>query len=129
MNRRFTPYTAVALFLASCAHNPASTSPLLGTLAATSPNAAGSSFQFRADGTATWKLGQAFEIQYQTDDPRAPTRVDLSGFQSGPLKGRTLYCLIDLSDDTLQMDCEPSGYPSSFNPEQTQVFSRQPGSA
>lgn len=73
----------------------------------------------------SWNLGQPFEIQYQINDPSMPTRLDLSGFQTGPLKGRTLYCLIDLSNDTLRMDCEPTAHPASFNPEQTQVFSRK----
>ena len=120
--------SAVALFLASCAHTPP-TSPLLGTWVATSQNAAGSSFQFRPDGSATWNLGQPFEIQYQINDQATPTRLDLSGFKVGPLKGRTLYCLVELSEETLRMDCEPTAHPASFNPEQTQVFARQAGGA
>lgn len=127
MSSRFILPTVISLFLASCAHAPPAPSPLLGTWTASSQNAAGSSFQFRPGGSATWNLGQPFEIRYQINDPSAPTRLDLSGFQAGPLKGRTLYCLIDLSDDTLRMDCEPTAHPASFNPEQTQVFSRQSG--
>lgn len=121
--------SATALMLASCAHTPPKPSPLLGTWTATSQNAAGSSFHFRPDGSATWNLGQPFEIRYLINDSSAPTRLDLSGFQTGPLKGRTLYCLIELSNDTLRMDCEPTAHPASFNPGQTQVFTRQSGGA
>lgn len=116
------------LVLSACAHTPAHApehrSPLLGTWVGESQNAAGSAFEFREDGTATWRLGQPFEIRYRVDDPMAPAHLDLFGFQAGPLKERTLYCLIELVDDRLRMDCEPSERPGSLNPEQTQVFLR-----
>jgi hypothetical protein len=117
------------LFLVACAHAPGYRSPLLGTWVGESQNAAGSAFEFRADGTATWRLDQPFDIRYRVDDPLAPAHLDLFGFQTGPLKERTLYCLIDLVDDRLRMDCEPSERPGSLNPEQTQVFIRKPSGA
>lgn len=115
---------ALSVALASCAHAPSAKAPLVGTWAAISQNAAGSSFEFRPDKSATWRLGQPFEIEYEVDDQSEPTKLDLFGFQTGPLKGRTLFCLIEISESMLRMDCEPTERPSSFNPEQTQAFSR-----
>lgn len=125
MKNRFVLVCLGLLFLAACAHAPGYRSPLLGSWTGESQNAAGSAFEFRADGTATWRLGQPFDIQYRVNDPMAPAHLDLFGFQAGPLKDRTLYCLIDLADDRLRMDCEPSERPGSLNPEQTQVFTRK----
>jgi hypothetical protein len=118
---------AFVLGLTSCAHTPPTPSPLLGIWEATSQNAAGSSFQFRPDNGATWNLGQPFEIQYRVDDSSTPRQLDLFGFTSGSLKGRTLFCLIEISDGTLRMDCEPTDRPTALNPEQTQTFSRTSG--
>lgn len=120
--------SAAIFLLASCAHAPP-TSRLIGAWTATSQNAAGSSFLFRPDGSATWNLGRPFEIRYRIDDRAAPARLDLSGFETGPLKGRTLHCLVELANDMLRLDCDPTTYPASFDPEQTQVFARQAGGA
>lgn len=113
------------LLLSACTHAPGHRSPLLGTWTGESQNAAGSSFEFREDGTATWRLQQPFEIRYRVDDPLAPVHLDLFGFQTGPLEDRTLFCLIELAGDRLRMDCEPSERPGALDPEQTQVFTRQ----
>jgi hypothetical protein len=127
-NRRMLSIAAL-LLLASCAHTVPAPAPLVGTWVATSANAAGSSFEFRSDGSATWRLSQPFEIRYRLNSQTAPTHLDLSGFQTGPLEGRTLYCLVELAHDNLRMDCEPTAHPTSFDPDQTQVFTRQGGGA
>jgi len=124
MKTRQTLTLVATLLVASCAHVASDQPQLIGAWNGTSGNAVGSSFSFRQRGDATWLVGQPFEIKYVANDLAAPTHLDLSGFQSGPLKDRTLYCLIELAGNTLRMDCEPSERPAAFNPEQTQVFTR-----
>lgn len=124
MHYRSINVAAALLVLSSCAHTPPKTALILGTWNGVSQNASGSSFQFRSDKSATWNLGQSFEIQYEIDDQSTPTKLDLFGFQVGSLRGRTLLCIVEFSENTLRMDCEPTERPTSFNPEQTQVFSR-----
>ena len=112
----------VLILAAACASERAPSSTLLGRWEAVSANASGSSFEFRADGTATWSLHKPFEIQYRAD----ATALDLFGFQEGPLQGRTLYCLTELgSKDRFRMDCEPTARPTTLDPAQAQEFARR----
>lgn len=109
------------------APTPAPTPPTLeGAWAGESQNASGTGFLFRGDGTVTWTLGQAFEIQYRADLSSTPAKLDLFGFQGGPLAGRTLNCIIDIAGERMRMDCEPGSYPAAFSDTQTQTFVRRP---
>ena len=71
------------------------------------------SFVFNGDGSALWiftaPAGQdTFALRYHFDTAATPDRLDLSGFASGPLQGRTLYCIVDrISSSRIRMDCEP----------------------
>jgi hypothetical protein len=124
--------TAPLVFLLAAACGTPSTAPapapappsILGNWTSTSPNASGTGFEFRADGTVTWTLSRAFEIQYRADLTTRPAKLDLFGFQGTPLDGRTLRCIIEITGDRLQMDCEPDAYPTAFDPGQTQAFVR-----
>lgn len=128
MHARFV-FIAVALVgSTACGPPTPEPSPLIGTWRAVSANAVGTSFEFREDGSATWNLSQPFEIRFRADSA-ALTQLDLFDFSSGPLQGRTLFCLIDVTDRTLRMDCEPRERPTAFDEEQTQVFERVPADA
>ena len=76
-------------------------------------SAARQAFVFRRDGSALWIIGtparpDTFAIRYQLDGAVTPARLDLFGFERGPLRGRTLYCIADLSAaNRFRMDCEP----------------------
>lgn len=99
---------------------------LVGTWTGESQNAAGTSFIFRADGTASWMLSRPFEIRYLTDLTSRPATLDLFGFEGTPLDGRTLKCILELAGDQMRMDCEPDRYPATFSATQTQTFVRRP---
>jgi hypothetical protein len=87
-------------------------------------------FVFYKDGKADWlfyKTTQTdtFRINYRVD--YQTKQLDLSGFESGFLKGKTLFGIFDLKKDTLVFDCEPSindpsVRPAAFNPKQTQYY-------
>lgn len=76
-------------------------------------------FVFRDDATALWIIGtparrDTFAINYRLDPSVTPAKLDLFGFTSGFLRGRTLYCIADLAqiaarDASFRMDCEPGG--------------------
>jgi hypothetical protein len=84
---------------------------------AAADTAARQGFVFRRDGSALWIIGtparrDTFPIRYQLDGAVAPARLDLFGFDRGPLRGRTLYCIADLSAaNRFRLECEP-GRPS-----------------
>jgi len=84
-------------------------------------------FEFRTDGTLDWKVSsdagvfQLINLLYLRNEKVHPETLNLSGFESGPLAGLTLYGLIDLSrPDTLIFDAEagnsddPSVRPTGF---------------
>jgi hypothetical protein len=51
--------------------------------------------------------------------------LDLFGFQTGPLKDRTLHCLVELNgEDEFRTDCEPGDRPQQLDPQQMQEFVR-----
>ena len=70
-------------------------------------------FTFRSDGTADWKVsveGQVFpltNIYWVRESSVFPEPLDLSGFTNGPLRGLTLFGIVDMSRrDTLIFDAE-----------------------
>jgi len=107
--------------------------PILGKWTATSANAQGSSFEFEPVDKVVWRAhGQPFSLAYRLDASVTPWTLDLVGFTEGPLKGRTLYCIAEIAQERLRMDCEPGApsaegarkRPAAFAPEQTQEFER-----
>jgi hypothetical protein len=98
-------------------------------------NKEGQEISFGPDGKALWliKFGSQFDtfaIQYQYDCKATMPKLDLTNFQSGPLKGKTLYGIIEWSNDSVfRFSAEPGmsedARPPKFNPEQTQRFYKE----
>lgn len=68
-----------------------------------------------------------FNITYRTDFFKEPKYLDLTDFKTGPLKGRTLYGIIEFEKDhSFRFDCEPSlkNRPMTFGSRQTQKYYR-----
>ncbi|HEU4570892.1 MAG TPA: META domain-containing protein, partial [Gemmatimonadales bacterium] len=110
---------------------PTSAATLLGPWHVVSDNALGTGFDFRPDSTVTWQLGAPSELRYAFDPAPDPAHLDITGFPGGPLKGRTLYCVVKFSTpDRFRMDCEPgedpAARPHGFDAAQTEEFARGP---
>ena len=98
-------------------------------------NREGQFIHFKPDGTALWliKFGSEFDtfpIQYHYDCKQQPAILDLSGFRSGPLNGKTLFGILEwTSDSSFRFDGEsgtaPEVRPEKFNLEQTQQYFRE----
>ena len=69
-------------------------------------------FVFYEDGRALWILGEredTFRIEYDYAPDAEPAHLNLSGFDRGFLRGRTLYCIVAFdSVAVFRMDCEPA---------------------
>ena len=92
------------LALADASPRPA----ILGRWTATSANAQGSSFEFEPVDKVVWRThGQPFSLAYRLDASVTPWTLDLVGFVEGPLAGRALYCIAEIAQERLRMDCEP----------------------
>jgi hypothetical protein len=66
-------------------------------------NETGHIFTFREDGSMTWvypsgAASDTFELQYRYDASAEPKILDLYGFEEGPLKGATLYGIVNFLD-------------------------------
>ncbi len=94
-------------------------------------NDSGQTFVFQDDGSMLWIFGSergrdTFRLTYDFDPNSTPPRLDLHGFQSGPLKDQSLFGIVQLEGDRLQCDFEPgvdeSVRPADFDPEETQVY-------
>lgn len=98
-------------------------------------NREGQVFLFQPNGKALWLIQfgsqfDTFSIQYQYDCKQKPATLDLSGFHSGPLTGKTLFGIVEWSSDTaFRFDAEPGASPEvrpkAFNLEQTQRYFRE----
>ena len=98
-------------------------------------NREGQIFLFQPDGKALWliQFGSTFDtfpIEYRYDCKRQPAALDLSGFQTGPLTGKTLFGILEWASDTaFRFDAEPGTSPDvrpkTFNSEQAQRYFRE----
>ena len=98
-------------------------------------NREGQSFYFEPDGKALWlvRFGSqvdTFVMEYRYDCKKQPVQLDLSGFQTGPLSGKTLYGILEWnSDSSFRFDAEagigPESRPLTFETDQTQKFFRE----
>lgn len=98
-------------------------------------NREGQSFYFEPNGKALWlvRFGSqidTFAMEYQYDCKKQPAVLDLSGFQTGPLSGKTLYGILEWnSDSSFRFDSEagigPDVRPLTFETDQTQKFYRE----
>lgn len=90
---------------------------------------------FQKEGKALWifyseSKRDTFAIKYRADFKANPGKLDLTDFQVGPLKGRTLYGIIEFVDKkTIRFDCEPGATeavrPKEFNPAQVQTYKKK----
>lgn len=90
---------------------------------------------FQPEGKALWliKFGSEFDtfpIQYRYDCDPKPATLDLTGFQSGPLTGKTLFGILEWASDTaFRFDAEagasPELRPQTFKVEQTVRYFRE----
>lgn len=98
-------------------------------------NREGQEFYFQGNGKALWlvRFGSqtdTFVMDYRYDCRKQPAELDLSGFQTGPLGGKTLYGILEWSNDsTFRFDAEAGTQadvrPQAFATEQTQKFFRE----
>lgn len=103
-----------------------STKPLFGKW----DNKSGQILDFQKDGKAYWIFysetkRDTFEIQYRTDFSKKPQEIDLTDFKVGPLQGKTLYGIIEFTDNkTIRLDFEPTqeNRPKEFDQKQTQTY-------
>lgn len=119
----------------ACSESPISV-PIDGTY----DNGGGQQLQFNPDGSALWIFEMpnsdtiprdTFHIQYHYDTVPNPDALDLSGFDHGFLKGKTLFGIAAfLGDSLLRFDSEPAPSdtnaadvrPFDFDPIQTQSY-------
>lgn len=130
---------SLLLFLGACSpRRPAAGPPDLkagGGLIGTWIGDDQTSFTFQAGERALWIFSagatpDTFVIRYRLDARPAPAHLDLSGFDRGPLAGRTLFCIIDAGEgESFRLDCEPGRSdqvrPSEFTG-QTRTYRRRP---
>lgn len=103
----------VTALASGCAGAGESAGALLGAWSGEDAEAKRHTLTFAERGRATWAIEgqgerQEYAIRYALDDAVTPHHLDLSGFESGMLAGRTLYCIVELEGaDAFRMDCEP----------------------
>ena len=98
-------------------------------------NGKGQILVFQNDSKALWIFyseakRDTFKIKYTADFKTKPYRLDLSDFAMGPLRGETLFGIVEYSDKkTIKFDCEPGTdegvRPKAFNPTQTQTYKKK----
>lgn len=98
-------------------------------------NKEGQSIYFLENGKALWlvRFGSTtdtFPMEYRYDCKKHPTELDLTGFQSGPLSGKSLYGIMEWdSDSSFRYDAETGTQaeirPATFETDQTQKFYRE----
>ncbi len=87
---------------------------------------------FQKNNKALWifyseEKRDTFNIQYAADFKTTPNQLDLSGFATGTLQGKTLFGILEFkSNNIIRFDCEPGTAdtvrPKVFHPEQTQTY-------
>lgn len=96
----------------------------------------GQELVFGPDGSALWltKFGSQYDtihMRFQFDCRARPTTLDLSDFQNGPHRGKTLFGIFDWSSDSsfrfrYEVGVRPEDRPQEFDVEQTQKFTVVP---
>lgn len=95
-------------------------------------NREGQTFVFQPNGKGLWLIRFGSEIdttrmEYRYDCQKQPAELDLSGFETGPLSGKTLFGILEWNSDTsFRFDAEagpgPEVRPVTFESDQTQKF-------
>lgn len=71
-------------------------------------------FTFERGGKARWELGsgdraQVFDLRYRLSTRSQPWTLDLTGFESGPMAGSKMLCVVEMpSPYQLDLDCWPA---------------------
>ncbi len=133
MNQNFThfliPLFTLPLLLAGCGMGAD-----CGDLNGRWSTHEGQEIIFNAGGNALWltKFGSQYDsvrLRYELDCKHAPATLDLSDFQQGPHKGKTLYGILEWQSDTsfrlrYEPGLRPEVRPKAFDPEQTVDYFR-----
>jgi hypothetical protein len=92
----------------------------------------GQSFYFQENGKGLWLIHfgsktDTFAMDYRYDCKKQPIELDLNGFESGPLAGKTMFGILEWNSDTsFRFDAEvgkgPEVRPAAFESDQTQKF-------
>ena len=93
-------------------------------------NKKGQILEFKPNGVALWIFysetkKDTFTISYRTDFSTKPYQLDLTNFQTGMLKGKTLVGIMEFAQvNSFKFDCEPTpnNRPVIFNEKQTQTY-------
>jgi hypothetical protein len=99
---------AVAFGLVACDSGPS----IVGEWSNVHPQGGPNTFTFREDGTATWafeaEMVGTMELTYTIDYDVTPHHIEITGFESGPLAGVTMYGIIEFDEDVaFRVDFEP----------------------
>lgn len=114
------------LLVTSCSWPPPQCPDLTGRWT----NRDGKIFVFQPDSNALWltKFGSQYDtvvLDYQYRCDRKKNMLDLKGFSSGPLVGRSLYAFIEWNGDTAFLfDAAPEVRPQLINLEQAERYVR-----
>ena len=132
MNQLFTQIVVcagVATFFLSC-QSPPNCHELVGSWT----NREGKLLQFKPDGQALWltKFGSeydTFSVKYRLDCTQKQPTLDLLEFRAGPMAGKTLFGIIEWSNDSVfRFEAEPGTSPEArplqFNAQQIERFYR-----
>ncbi len=97
-------------------------------------NREGQTLVFQSGDKALWllKFGSqtdSFSITYRYDCTKSPAEIDFTGFQAGPLVGKSLFGILEWKNDTsFRVDFESGTSadvrPTDFNSEQAQTFAK-----
>lgn len=94
-------------------------------------NPDGFNFVFLPENELLWltQFGTQYDtvrLRYRLDCTTMPVGVDLSDFDTGPYRGKTLYGIMEWTSDTsFRMRYEGDARPTVFDSEQTLRFSKQ----
>lgn len=108
------PLAALLLLATGCKSNEYPGPFLFGTWRGVTEEGQVQTFEFRIDETATWRietdeLDVTYEVVYRWRPDRYPAHLDLTAFGAGPLRGRTLYGIMQFEGDDgrrFRWDCE-----------------------
>jgi len=122
-------YTGFATLFLSC-----KTEPNCHEIIGRWTNREGKMLYFKPDGQALWltKFGSQYDtffVKYHLDCTLKQPTLDLLDFHAGPLEGKTLFGIIEWSNDSVfRFEAEPGTSPEArpiqFNAQQIERFYR-----
>ena len=94
----------------------------------------GQLLNFYDQGRAEWiyytygekETADTFKLKYEVNFEKKPFHLKLSGFDRGPLKGKSLFGIIEINQKTLKIDSQGGSSenvrPKSFDSENTELY-------